>query len=66
MRWPWRRPDPLIDDLIKPPKPKLGDTMDDSLRRRSEIRRAVADRLRREAARVETRDDGSARIHLVR
>ena len=64
-RW-FYRPDPLIDTLIGTPQYRDGfELADDSLRVQSLARREHAERVRRDAARIDTRDDSRSKIHRV-
>lgn len=61
----WRRRDRLIDTLIVPPVVKFTGT-DEALAARTKVRREQAEKVRTEAAQIETKDDRMSRIHRVR
>ena len=61
----WRRRDRLIDTLIVPPVVKYTGT-DEALAARTKVRREQAEKVRTEAAQIETKDDRMSRIHRVR
>ena len=61
----WRRRDRLIDTLIVPPVVKYTGT-DEALAARTRVRREQAEKVRTEAAQIETKDDRMSRIHRVR
>lgn len=65
LRWLRRRlvTDP-IDRLIVPPVQKFAGH-DEALAHRTRARREHADRIKAEGRKLETRDDGRSRIHLV-
>lgn len=63
MNWFQRRPDRVIDTLIKPPVQKFSG-QDDALRQRTEAKRARAAEIRQEAVQIETETEKPRRLHL--
>lgn len=63
--WPFRRRDRVIATLIKPPVYRFTGH-DEALEQRARERRKHADRVRRDACQIDTRDDRPAKLHRVR
>jgi len=66
--WPWRRPDPLIDDLIRAPKQthdKATAVEYETILAAADRRRDAAEDKRREAARIQSGQPVAERLRLV-